>query len=158
MRNPGEIILARHGRPLLKDVSRITGPEIGAWVRRYDECGINPDFPPPDALRQLAASAGCILSSDLPRSRESASCLSDTAVVDAHLREAGLPHRISIPIRLHPGICVVLARVSWWMNWSTAAETIADTRARARHVTDRLCKRAHEHGTILERSANLLNL
>ena len=141
--------LGRHGRPLVRDVSPITGRELGNWVRHYNECGIDRGMPPPDALRQLAASAGRVLSSDLPRSTESASCLSEDAVVDPCLREAGLPDRISIPLRLPPGLCVVLARVGWWLNWSKSAETIADARQRAGRATDRLCELANEHGSVL---------
>jgi len=144
-----EIVLARHGRPLLPDVSPISGAELGAWARRYDASGINRDVPPPDELRQLAASAGCVLSSDRARSIESASWLSDRAVIDPRLREAGLPERIGIPIRLHPDICVVLARAAWWLNWTRAAETIAGARERADHVTDQLCELAREHGSVL---------
>jgi broad specificity phosphatase PhoE len=144
-----EIILARHGRPLMNGVSPITGAELGAWVRRYNECGIDRDLPPPDALRQLAAAAGCILTSNLPRSIESGVALTDNSQIEPDLREAGLPDRISIPIRLHPGICVALARMSWWMNWSTSAETIADARERATRATERLCALASEHGSVL---------
>jgi broad specificity phosphatase PhoE len=133
----------------VRDVSPITGRELGAWVRHYDECGIDRDMPPPDALRQLAASAGRVLSSNLPRSTESASCLSDRAVIDPHLREAGLPDRISIPIRLPPGICVALARLAWCLNWSKSAETIGEARQRADRATDRLCELAHEHRSVL---------
>jgi broad specificity phosphatase PhoE len=145
----GEIVLARHGRPLVGGVSPITGAELGAWVRRYSECGINRNAPPPDELRQLAGSAGCIVSSDLRRSVESAAWLSERATIDPQLREAGLPDHISIPIRLSPGVCVVLARAAWWLNWSRSVETIADTRARATRVSVRLCAVAREHGSVL---------
>jgi hypothetical protein len=124
----------------VKDVSAITGRELGARVRHYNECGIDRDIPPPDALRQLAASAGRVFSSDLPRSTESASCLSDRAVIDPHLREAALPDHISIPIRLPPRMCVALARLAWWLEWSRSTEMIADIRERTGRATDRLCE------------------
>jgi broad specificity phosphatase PhoE len=144
-----EVVLARHGRPRIGDVSPITGRELGVWLRHYDACGIDRDIPPPDALRQLAASAGRVLSSDLRRSIESASCLSGRAAIDPQLREAGLPDRIGIPIRLHPGICVALARVAWWLDWSTSAETVGEARQRADRATDRLCQLAYEHRSVL---------
>jgi broad specificity phosphatase PhoE len=134
---------------MMNDVSPIAGIELGAWVRRYDECGINRDFPPPDALRRLAAVAGCVVSSDVLRSVESAAWLSERVARDPLLREAGLPDRISIPIRLQPGACVALARVAWWLNWNKSVETVADARARARHATHRLSELAREHGSVL---------
>ena len=144
-----EIVLARHGRPLVRHVRSIAGRELGGWVRHYNECGIDRDTSPPDALRRLAASAGRVLSSDLPRSTESAACLSESAIVDPRLREAGLPDRISLPLRLPPGICVILARVAWWLDWSESPETIEDARQRAGRATDRLCELADEHGSVL---------
>jgi len=145
---PHEVILARHGRPLLRDVSPITGDELGAWVRRYNDSGIDRDLPPPDTLRQLAA-ASRVLASNLPRSIQSATWLSDRARIEPDLREAGLPETIRIPMRLRPDACVVLARAMWWLNWSRPAETIADARERASHVTNRLCELAREHGSVL---------
>ena len=144
-----EIVLARHGRPLLSDVAPIAGSELGDWVRRYNEAGINRDIPPPEQLRQLAAVAGRVISSDLRRSIESASWLSDSVEIDPELREAGLPERIRLPVRLHPGVCVVVARVMWWLNLRNSTETIADTRARALRATDRLCMLAQEHQSVL---------
>ena len=144
-----EIVLARHGRPFLKDVLPITGAELGAFVRRYNECGINRQVPPPEALMKIATTSACVLSSNLPRSLESAAWLSDTAQIEPDLREAGLPDRISMPIRLHPAVCVVLARAVWWLNFSTSAETIADARARAGSATRRLCELAREHRSVL---------
>jgi broad specificity phosphatase PhoE len=149
MRNRSEIVLARHGRPLMKDVSPIAGAALGAWVRRYDNCGVDRSLPPPEQLRQLATAAGRILSSNLPRSIESAAWLSSGAEIEPGLQEAGLPDCISIPIRLRPAICVVLARLSWWMNWSTSAETIGDARARAGRAAERLCELAQAHSPVL---------
>jgi broad specificity phosphatase PhoE len=149
MRNRGEIILARHGRPRLRDVSPITGDQLGSWVRRYNECGINREILPPGELRQLAASAGCILSSDLPRAIESAAWLSSTVEIEPELREAGLPDTIGIPVRLPPHLCVVVARAMWLVNWSKSSETLAMTRERANRVADRLCDRAGTQHSVL---------
>lgn len=144
-----EIVLVRHGRPLGVSDAPIAGRELGAWVRGYDEAGINRDIPPPEPLRQLAARMGRILSSDLRRSIESASLLSNSVEIDPELREAGLPDRIQLPARLHPGVCVAIARVVWWLGQGNSTETIADTRARALRVEDRLCALAQEHQSVL---------
>jgi broad specificity phosphatase PhoE len=144
-----EIVLARHGRPLVNDIAPIAGAELGRWVRHYDRCGIDRGTAPPDTLRRLAAAAGCVLSSDLPRSIESAAWLSDRAETHPELHEAALPDRIRISIRMHSGVCVALARVMWWLNLGRSAETIADTRQRANRVADRLCLLAAEHQSML---------
>jgi len=102
-----------------------------------------------EVLEVRGVRAGLVLSSDLPRALESASWLSERAKIDLDLREAGLPDRLAIPIRLSPDICVVLARMSWWLNWSDYTEAIADTRRRASKVTERLCRLAREHQSVL---------
>jgi broad specificity phosphatase PhoE len=152
-----QIILARHGRSSFNDRAPIAGHEFCAWVRRYDECGIDRNTLPPEALRALAASAACVLTSDLPRSIESGRALAGNAEVEPDLREAGLPDRISIPIRLHPDICVILARLAWWMNLGACAETVAGVRARAGRVADRLDESARKHGTVLVVGHGMLN-
>jgi len=146
---PREIVLVRHGRPDLKNVSPIAGTELAAFVRRYNESGINRDQAPPDALRQMASASGCILSSDLPRSSESAAWLSDLAQIEPDLHEAGLPDRIRNPIRLHPAVCVAMARAMWWLNCADSHETILAARERASRVADRLIVLAKEQKSVM---------
>ena len=146
-----EIVLVRHGKPEPIATALITGHQIGDFVRQYNATGISSALPPPEATCALAASARCVISSDLKRSIESAQWLAQTRTVeiDPDLREAVLPESINIPIPLPPGAWVVIARVAWWLNLCRAEESLAETRVRAARATDKLAALAQLHGTVV---------
>lgn len=150
---PVRIVLARHGRPDANATDRrpITGRDIGRWYRRYNELGIVTTFDPPTALREAAASAGCVVASDLRRAVESATLLTGTAGfrIDPQLREVGFPEALDATMRLPPGAWVVIARAIWLLDGCESAETVSATRQRAAHVADRLWGLARTHGSVL---------
>jgi broad specificity phosphatase PhoE len=129
----------------------IAGRNVGTWFRRYDDIGITRELEPPESLRQLVSSAGCILASNARRSIESARWLAAPRDVriDPDLREAALPDSLGVSIRMPPGVWVVIARVIWWLDWCRSAETIEATRSRASQAADRLCALVVEHGTVV---------
>jgi broad specificity phosphatase PhoE len=145
------IVLMRHGKPEASAASLITGHQIGPFARQYNALGISKALPPPAATCAVAASAGCIVSSDLRRSIESVRQLAPgrEVKIDPDLREAGLPEAIAIPLPLPPGVWVVIARVAWWLNIGRATESLAQARVRASRATDRLCAMADSHGSVL---------
>ncbi len=146
-----EIVLVRHGKPEPSSTSLITGYQIGDFARRYNALGISKTLPPPAAAFALATTAGCVVSSDLKRSVESAQWLGSTRAIeiDRDLREAGLPESINLRLPLPPGAWVVVARVMWWLNLCRAEESLTRTRARAVRATDRLAALAQRHGVVL---------
>ena len=145
-----EIVILRHGKPASVPAGSIAGHEIGRWVARYNELGINLQLPPPEPVQRLVTAAGCLLASDLRRSVESAQrFFSQCKIrVDPDLREAALPQSLGVPIRMPPGVWVVLARLAWWVNIGGAAESLAATRRRASRVAERLCALAAENGAV----------
>jgi len=128
-------------------------------VRHYNHVGITRALAPAASLHELAASARCVVSSDLPRARESAAWLaaSRDVRVDPELREAALPESLGISIRLSPGTWVVLARLAWWLNWRESEESIALTRQRAGRVADRLEALAAEYGFVMAVGHGMFN-
>jgi hypothetical protein len=92
----------------------------------HNDVGITRELAPPTVVRELASSARCVVASDLPRARESASWLvtSEGVRVDPELREAALPESLGISIRLPPEAWVVLARVGLTRNWSRLAADV----------------------------------
>jgi broad specificity phosphatase PhoE len=147
------IVLARHGRPAMTARERlaITGRDIGRWYRQYDELGIADEFAPPATLRELAASAGCVVASDSRRAIESAMRLtkSDRIRVDAALREVGFPDSLDLPVRLSPGTWVMIARAAQLLNACASDERVHDVRARAAAVVDSLVNMADDHRTVV---------
>ena len=146
-----EIVLARHGKPIWSDTTSIAGHEVGEWVRRYDRAGITREVAPPERVRRLALSVGCVAASDLRRSIESAAWLvsADNVRIEPELREACLPESIGVSIRLPPGVWVALARAAWWLDWCRSPETVATTRERAGRAAGRLSALAREYGSVL---------
>ena len=144
-----EIVLVRHGRPALPPQRPISGRTIGEWVRAYDEVGIT-EGAPPENLARLVATAGCVVTSDLRRSVESARRLASSCDVrvDPELREAPLPESLGLTMRMPPGVWLVLARVVWWLRWCAIEEDVDATRQRADRVASRLCALAGEHGSV----------
>ena len=128
----------------------IRGRELGDWVARFNEVGIARTLMPPQAIQGLVTSAGCVLASDLRRSRESARLLAPSRDIwiDPDLREADLPSSMVVAFPLPVGMWIVIARVAWWLNWFSSRESIVATRARAERVTTRLCAMADQHGTV----------
>jgi broad specificity phosphatase PhoE len=113
-----EIIIVRHGKPACLPSDSIAGHEIGRWVGRYNEVGINSELPPPDPVQRLVTATGCVVASDLRR------------------------------FRMPPGVWVVLARLAWWVNIGGASESVAATRRRASRVAERLCALAAENRAV----------
>src|SRR5215467_233535 len=142
-----QIILVRHGRPTPVDRTRISGFELGHWVAEYNECGLDRDYPPPEAASQLVAAARLVIASNLRRCVESAAWLAPSADVhiDPELREAALPDSVGIPVRMRPDVWVVVARIAWWLNCCQSVEPVKSARQRAERAADRLCALAQEH-------------
>ena len=128
-----QITLVRHGRPKLSFPNRIAGRELGYWIQSYNSAGVDPELPPPLDLRKLAATTGCIVCSDLPRSLESARLLNParTPIVGSGFREAGISSPELITLRLNPQLWGFLARIAWCFGWSPNGESFRDARDRA---------------------------
>jgi broad specificity phosphatase PhoE len=153
------ILLVRHGKPACPRPSTISGRSIGEWTRAYDGSGIDVTLAPPARLRELSSSADCIVASDLPRARESAAALAGTrsVIVDPGLREAPLPPSLGVSLRLPLGAWIVIARLAWFLNIGDASETVAETRARAARMTDRLVALAGEHDCVMAVGHGMFN-
>ena len=153
-----KIVLVRHGPPAVASWPAISGHEIGAFVREYNLLGTAATTPPPH-ISALAASCSSIVSSDLPRALESAQLIarSQPIQIDAELREAALPERIELSMRLPVAAWTAFARIVWWLNWAGADESLLDARARASRVADRLSAAAHIHEGVLAVGHGIFN-
>ena len=146
------VILLRHGMPAPQSSSWITGRELGSWIRSFDLSGIRQPAEIPRAVRDLASTVDCMLSSDLPRSVQSAAALRPSGqyyLVKPELREAPLPQTLGIPIRALAAWWIVIARFVWWLNLRDAEESVVYTQLRARGVANQLGTLAAQHGSVL---------
>ena len=115
---------------------------------------------PPPALAVLAASAGCIVTSTLRRSVESAALLAPGRAIisDPLFAEAGMPLPAADRQAVRPRHWNVTGRIAWVLGWSRGRETWRAARHRAHQAAARLDQLAHEHDSVLLVGHGLLNL
>lgn len=146
-----QILLVRHGTPAVDYRTRIPGSAFGAWLRSYDEAPLDVTSLPPADLRARVSTIGCIASSPLRRSRESAALLvpGRPVVCDALFAEAGIPSAIYLSLALRPRYWTLLLRVAWFCGWSGGAESVHEARRRAHRAAERLVELAREHRSVM---------
>lgn len=128
----------------------MAGSAYGAWIRSYDEAPIDVTLLPPADLRARVAAVGCVTTSPLRRSRESAALLAPgrPVICDALFAEAGVPSTIPLSLARAPRFWTLLFRVAWYCGLSQGAESVRDARRRARRAAERLAELAREHGSV----------
>jgi len=146
-----EITIVRHGPSAYQESQRIAGTQFGVWILTYNEAGISSAVPPPRALVAKARTVGLIVSSDLKRAFDSATCLDSSRVPWASplLREANLPALFPTTLRLPPTVWAILARTAWVLGWSPQTESLWEARQRARRAAETLCALAAQHTSLL---------
>ena len=156
---PMEIILVRHGRPLSGGHSPAAGRGFRGWVAGLEQAPLDPTLLPPAALTALAISAGCIMTSPLRRSAESAVLLAPgrTVLSEPLFVEAGMPVPPSNG-QDRPRHWTALGRIAWMLGWSQGRESWPAARQRAKLAAARLAELAQENGSVLLVGHGLLNL
>lgn len=153
-----EIILMRHGRPDIANSGAIGSRDMPGWISRYNEADTGSDVPP-STSRQLAARAGTVISSDLPRALSSLKALGYEPVqTDALYREAGLPAYGIGGLRLSPLVWSSMFRVLWLCGLSGNAETLHAAKARAATAAENLATLAgNTEGPVLLMGHGIMN-
>lgn len=154
-----EIILVRHGRPLVDDRSRIPGAVTGTMLPGFEQAPLDTTLPPPPSLVSRAAAARCIVTSTLRRSVESAALLAPGRPVlsEALFVEAGMPVAGPGRLAIRPKHWDAFARMAWVLGWSKGTESWPAARRRARLAAERLNDLAREHGSVLLVGHGMLN-
>jgi broad specificity phosphatase PhoE len=151
--SPGVVILVRHGEPALSRKVRLNAGEYRDWWARYEAGGLKAGQAPPQALLDMARSAGLILSSTRRRSIESAEAIcggrpfeSEALLIEAPLPPPDLPSWIRLP----PRWWGVIARIWWWaFDHHPGEESFGEAKARARVAAHRLVDLAGREGPVL---------
>ncbi|TWI50508.1 hypothetical protein IQ22_03902 [Pseudomonas duriflava] len=108
-----EIILMRHGKPLLKKHSVIASQEMVQWVKDYNLSEIGNDVVPPETI-SLVSKAGLIATSTSPRALTSLKTLGVVPFIkDSVFCEAELPVLIFPLLRLSPFTWAFVFRILW---------------------------------------------
>lgn len=138
----GPIIISRHGRPALdrKAGPRLTWKDYVDWWARYEAGSLAPDQSPPDALCEIVADAGVVLTSQRPRAIETAQLAAPHATPerDALFNEAPLPPPKLPGLRYLPKTWNVLARTAWLNGHCMDGESVSEARKRAAQAAQKL--------------------
>ena len=149
---PGTLILVRHGRPsLARDVS-LSWRGYRDWWAAYGQAGLAHGQTPPDKLVRLAELANLIVSSTLPRARETAEAIApypEDIVSDAIFIEAPLPSPPIPFVRFSPGVWGAVSRIAWWLGYAAGGESHGDAKRRAEAAADRLIELANGHELVV---------
>jgi hypothetical protein len=144
-----EIILMRHGRPLLSQTGWIAPVGMKQWIECYNLAEVEAVGIPPDSLK-LADSAASIVASTAPRSLSSVLALGHTpSVTDAVFCEAQLPFALWQFPRLSPFVCAAFFRLLWFFGYSRNAESLQVTKIRAKDAALKLVSFAKKGPALL---------
>lgn len=148
-----KIILSRHGPSRYRAPKKISNKDFPNEAEHYHQVGIRGGEDVPLSTVQLARSSAVIVSSDVPRSIESALLLRNVShpTIDPVFREAEIPLRMPLPqnISLRPWAWIVIRRMFWMCGWTGGATSIRSTWIRAGRAGIRLEQLADRHGTVM---------
>ncbi|MCU7843499.1 MAG: histidine phosphatase family protein [Candidatus Thiodiazotropha sp. (ex Monitilora ramsayi)] len=144
------ITLLRHGKPSFQLSGLVRAEALPHIANAYRLSGII-DTPPPSKTMVFARQHDLFISSDLPRSVESAQAL---GLPDIHLREplfheTPIPHFSSGKMALPIGVWITVLRLLWLFGFSRNGESYSDARRRGRDAAERLANLANEHGNVI---------
>jgi broad specificity phosphatase PhoE len=154
-----EIVLLRHGRPLIdRDIS-VSAAGFGQWVERYDNSGVDGALPPPPETCKQARRCAVVVCSDLPRSVQSAEALGVDRVdrMDHVFREMEMPFSLWPVPRMSPSAWATVFRVLWVLGFSPHAESYRQAKRRALACTKNLVDLAGRYGSVLLVGHGMLN-
>lgn len=154
-----EIILARHGKPDLQHLTWLTPRQMKDWIKIYNQSDIIVGEVPA-AILNKAAEFGVIVCSTLRRCVQSAQQLAPNKAYldDEVFCEADLPHLQWHFPWLPLSIWCVVFRLAWCCGFSTNAEPLAQTTARARNAAERLIELARENSSVFLVAHAILNI
>ena len=146
------IHLVRHGRSAHRQAGWLDAAALEGWLATYDAAGLAPGEMAPAALREIAAGAGLVIASDMPRAIESAALLAPAADVlqSALLRETPVPIPALGRLRLTFALWGLVVGLVWLRDLRHAnGNSHVEPRARAREAARWLDSLADAHGSVL---------
>jgi len=144
-----EISLIRHGQSIFQEKEKITNAQFIDWVKGYDEHGVVQEKQYPKEAMDRIKQSNIIITSDLIRSKESATYLSPNGTFTSNslFREVELPvsKRKWMGMRLKPFVWLVIYRILWVLGYSNECESYHEANLRARKAAESLIELASKH-------------
>lgn len=146
-----DIILLRHGKPMIAQDERCNSQGFHEWLSRYDTAAVDPQVMPDPATLQRVKAAHFVVCSGLSRSIDSARLLglAQPGVSDARFNEAALP-RLTLPwVSLTAKQWLVISRCAWFVGQHGDVASHRETRERAGQCAEQLIHYAELHRSVL---------
>ncbi|NIF22537.1 histidine phosphatase family protein [Candidatus Pantoea multigeneris] len=150
------IILMRHGKPDHPNTGVLDAAGVAAWCAAYDLAGVCDH--PPLRSQTIAANAGIIVSSSLPRARASLERLGlQPCEVNDLFCEVGIPQVKSKRLQLPTTLWLAVLRLLWLCGYQDGqAESLQHARQRAVLAAERLITLSQQ-GTVLLVGHGIMN-
>lgn len=144
-----EIILMRHGKPVLDRTGRITAAEMAQWIEHYNLSEVEHENIPIASVK-LADTAAIIVASTASRALSSVRALGHTvSVTDAVFCEAPLPFALWHFPRLPPYVWAAFFRLLWLFGYSRCSDSVQVTKVRAERAAQKLITLAKDGPVLL---------
>jgi len=146
-----EIIILRHGKPIIPSLARISPLEFTKWVNLYNASGLCSSSKPTLEAIEAANKCKVVVCSELPRSIESAEALNvkEIKLKSSIFNEAGLPiSGLKYPA-LSPKAWAVIFRILWFLGYSNNSESFKEAKVRAKEAAKKLIELAEAKSSIL---------
>lgn len=157
-----EIVLVRHGKPMLSTKQKLRAVEFPRWVTCYDESMVDSTSYPPKKLAKLARNA-YVISSTLTRAVHSAELVTGKPVGqkfeqlnEMHIPNHKLPFHLS-SLKLSVAYWLFINRILWMLGLSGEVESFKKAKKRAYLMAITLTKIAVENPSTLVFGHALMN-
>ena len=126
---------------------RVSAFQFIDWINSYNASTISESSVPDAAVLACTSEYNLIVSSDLPRSIDSAHALDSEKhlISDALFVEAGLPSASWTTFRMSPNSWAVIFRLMWLFGYSKNAESYKEAKQRAYQAAMKIESLAQEH-------------
>jgi len=137
-----EIILVRHGKPIIPSLNKINALSFKFWVEQYNSSELSSSSMPSKELLAIAKKCNAFVCSGLPRSIQSVTSLNIDNITLSHsqFNEAGLPNANWSMIKLSPMTWAVIFRLLWLFGYANNSESFKDAKMRAKASAQTLIK------------------
>jgi broad specificity phosphatase PhoE len=154
-----QIIIVRHGKPLLQSQTSISSIDFEYWIKNYNQAELCRDAAPQSEIINLAKDCGVVICSNLSRSLDSAKLLGINNIFrsEYNLREMEMPCGKLFGISLKPKYWAIIFRVLWFCGYSKKSESFKDAKLRAEQAALMLESIAKEKQSVLFVGHGLLN-
>lgn len=146
-----KIVLLRHGKPNIDTSQKLSASEFRRWVNDYDRAGLDKGHYPPKGAVEISEACSFVVSSNLPRSLESAKALNidEIDLVSPEFRECDVPYAdLSFP-KLSALTWTILFRTLQFLGYSPDCESYSEIKNRSKRCVAQLNEFAAVHQSVL---------